>query len=605
MKRTRPLRAVAVAVALALPMVLWAPTAFVTDAPTTKDPTPAQAADAAVARAIRTDGPAGAARDWSDRPGFGTPVIAERRVGAFNPLDPARALVPPERSAPWRAAFVLLVAGWTTYRLLRLLGLFRTTALFGALAFAMHGAFATAAYEPWVRAAALAPALWWMVERLLRRPEASRAATAAFAFALIALADEPACGIAIAMSGFLWALVRIATATEALGGRRRTARAAAWLVGAAGLGAAIAWPQIGASLHAPIDPLGAPRDARAWLACLAPQALGGGSYPGMTVLVAATLAILASFGRDRRVTALVLVGIAGAAVATTTGWTHGATTVVALAVASLAALGLQRCWPLFGPPMVDGRRLAIAASIPLALLAVAIARFVADHADVAIAALWTDGGLAPLVGYASGGAACAFAVLVACRRVRVPWSGVAWRLAPLVVLLAELGLHGALAPPARPSVAAPGPPPRALLVDATGTTACPSRVDAPGSVRVDLPARERPAVLVLATTAGPGWHVVGAAARPRRDGNPTFVRAEIAPGAATTVVARHEAASLRPRLTLAVFALAAAMLLWSLGLRSGRGGATLPEPRPYLWIAAAPSSAASTVEPEREECRCD
>ncbi len=595
MKPIRLFRALVVPVTLALPMLLWAPAAFVADAPMTTEPTAAQAADTAVARALRGAGPAGALRDWCHAPGFGAPVIATRRVGALNPLDPARALLPPTRSAPWRAAFVLLIAGWTTYRLLRLLGLFRTTALFGALAFAMHGWFADAAYDAWVRVAALTPALWWMTERLLRRPEASRAATAAFAFALIALADEPSCAIGVGASAFVWAAVRIATGSTAFGGIRRCGRALAWLVGAAALGVAIAWPQVGASLTASLGPVGAARDGSSWLTLVAPLALGGRGYVGVVVLIPVAIAMLTSLGRDRRVTSAVLAGSAAVVVAATVGWTHAATTVFALALAMLGALGLQRCWPLFGPPTASGARVAAATIVPLVLIGVAIARFVGRHADEPIATLWRDGGLAALVGYATGGIALGLAMFTACRRARLPWSHAAWRIAPVVLLLVELGTHGALSPPNRPPVAEPPAPPRALLVDDRGATPCPTTVDTPGAVRVRLPARERASVLVLAVAADAGWAFPHEATRPRRDDDPTFVRAEVAPGPPTTVVARHHAPSLASRSMVAAVALAAAMLLWSLGLRGHRGGATLPEPRPYLWIADS----------DREERPCD
>lgn len=411
---------------------------------------------------------------WNPMNGFGEPFLGHARAGALNPLDALRFFLPPDRSLAWRAAFWLVLAGWFTYRLLRLLGLYRLPALTGAICFEMNGLLLSWIQLPHLRCAVLLPLVLWMTERLLVRPDSGRAAWVALAAGLVFLADHPETGGLVLLTGVAYGLIRGALSLRDLGGLRRVRAGWIWLAIAYGLGTGLGWVQIqltatdgswpwtGAPPALPVESLlglfapgmfGSPVDG--WWG--PGPTLEGAVYIGILPLLSALVAVVSSFFNDARVRVYTLLALFSAAAALglpgLTQFLHGLpgsgglpfhhlSLAVGLAGAALAALGLQRGLVRIEMQPLPRLVLLAPAGILVLGLLVALYVFVEHHPDASLAAIWDAGPLARLAGR------MALALgLCASGLVLFFWNPPSGRLqglriAPLLLVILDLWIHG-------------------------------------------------------------------------------------------------------------------------------------------------------------------
>jgi len=417
---------------------------------------------------------AGALPVWNPMNGFGEPFLGHARVGALNPLDGLRFLLPRDQSLAWRAAFFLILAGWFTYRLLRLLGLDRLPALTGAVCFEMNGLLLSWIQVPHLRCAVLLPLVLWMTERLLGRPDSGRAAWTALAVGLVFLADHPETGGLVLLIGVAYGLARGGLSFRALGGFRRVRAGWIWLALAYGLGTGLGWIQIQLTATDGSWPWTGATPALAAESLLglfapgmfdSPAGAGWGpgppgegvAYIGILPLLAALVAVVSSFHRDARVRVFTLLALFSAAAALglpgLTEVLHGLpgfgglpfsrlTLAAGLAGAALAALGLQRGLARIEVQPLPRLVLLAPAGILVLGLLVALYVFVGRHPDASLAETWNAGPLARLAGrMAVALGLCASGLVLffwvpAAGRLR------GLRIAPLLLVVLDLWLHG-------------------------------------------------------------------------------------------------------------------------------------------------------------------
>ena len=416
---------------------------------------------------------AGRLPTWNPYNGFGEPFLGHARVGAMNPLDVLRFILPPESSKAWRTALWLFLAGWFTFRLLRLLGLHSIPALGGAVIYEMNGFHLSWILFPHLRCAVLLPLCLWMGERLLRRPDCGRAAWTALAVGLVFLADHPETGMLVLLTSLTFGLLRGGVCIRVLGGFRRVTTGWIWLLIAHVLGALIGWIQIhftvlDGSWLAMENPPCLP--VSSFLGLFAPGLFGppsgnwwgpmhpmeGVAYLGILPLLAALLAVISSFFQDGRVRTFALLAFLGglAAMVAPRGFQgesflslgglpfHRMTLSMAMAGAVLAALGLQRVLPLAGIRPLGRSPFLIATGVVLLGLIVSLCLYVHHHMDVSMVQAWKEGGLSRLLGRVAIALVLTVTGVRLLAALRFPGAGRLLRAAPLLFILLDLGFHG-------------------------------------------------------------------------------------------------------------------------------------------------------------------
>ena len=145
---------------------------------------------------------------WNPYEGIGAPLAGEMQSGAFFPTTLLLAL----RQGPLLVQLVLeLVTGWSTYFLVRRLGVGRTVATAAGVAFGLCGTYAWLAHAP-VRPVALLPLCLIGVERAVDAGRARRPggwALLAVALALSILAGFPETTLLDGALVGLWAVLRL------------------------------------------------------------------------------------------------------------------------------------------------------------------------------------------------------------------------------------------------------------------------------------------------------------------------------------------------------------------------------------------------------------
>jgi hypothetical protein len=172
---------------------------------------------------------------WNPYEGVGSPLAGEMQSGAFFPLTLVLAV--PQGSLVLQLV-VEAVTGWSTYFLVRRLGVGRTLATAAGVAFALSGTFAWLAHAP-IRPVALLPLCLLGVERAIeaareRRPGGWR--LLAVALALSVLAGFPETSLIDGVFVAWWAALRLAGPGRAVW-RSSLARLAGGVVGGAALAA--------------------------------------------------------------------------------------------------------------------------------------------------------------------------------------------------------------------------------------------------------------------------------------------------------------------------------------------------------------------------------
>ena len=172
---------------------------------------------------------------WNPYEGVGSPLAGEMQSGAFFPLTLVLAV--PQGSLVLQLV-VEAVTGWSTYFLVRRLGVGRTLATAAGVAFALCGTFAWLAHAP-IRPVALLPLCLLGVERAIeaareRRPGGWR--LLAVALALSVLAGFPETSLIDGVFVAWWAALRLAGPGRAVW-RSSLARLAGGVVGGAALAA--------------------------------------------------------------------------------------------------------------------------------------------------------------------------------------------------------------------------------------------------------------------------------------------------------------------------------------------------------------------------------
>ena len=173
---------------------------------------------------------------WNPYEGVGSPLAGEMQSGAFFPLT---FLVLLHQGVLLLRVSIELVAGWSTYFLVRRLGVGRTFATAAGVAFGLCGTLAWVAHAP-IRPVALLPLCLIGVERAIQAAREHRRGgwrLLAVALALSVLAGFPETSFIDGVFVVFWAVLRLAVS-----GREVWPRALARMVGGAVGGLALAAP---------------------------------------------------------------------------------------------------------------------------------------------------------------------------------------------------------------------------------------------------------------------------------------------------------------------------------------------------------------------------
>ncbi len=173
---------------------------------------------------------------WNPYEGVGSPLAGEMQSGAFFPLTFLLLL---HQGVLLLRVSLELITGWSTYFLVRRLGVGRTFATAAGVAFGLCGTLAWLAHAP-IRPVALLPLCLIGVERAIEAAREHRRGgwrLLAVALALSVLAGFPETSFIDAVFVALWAVLRLVGA-----GRAVWLRALARMVGGVVVGVALAAP---------------------------------------------------------------------------------------------------------------------------------------------------------------------------------------------------------------------------------------------------------------------------------------------------------------------------------------------------------------------------
>jgi hypothetical protein len=177
---------------------------------------------------------------WSPWMSAGRPLLAAQQSAPLFPLTWIGAVFPYWDSLAWIAVLELVIAGWGTTVLARMLGLRLGAALLGGIAFAFGSYLIDWLMHPHANAYVLLPWLFVLSERLCRRGALPDAAGLGAVFGLAWLSGQPESAALVTLATVAWIAYRLVAVREAV--VRRGALAAGALVAGLALAAVMLLP---------------------------------------------------------------------------------------------------------------------------------------------------------------------------------------------------------------------------------------------------------------------------------------------------------------------------------------------------------------------------
>jgi Bacterial membrane protein YfhO len=171
---------------------------------------------------------------WSPWMSAGRPLLAAQQSAPLFPLTWIGAVFPYWQSLAWIAVLELVLAGWGTVVLGRLLGLRLGAALLGGIAFAFGSYLVNWLMHPHANAYVLLPWLFVLGELVCRRGRLRDAAGLAAVFGVAWLGGQPESAALVTLATVAWIAYRL------LAGREAVVRRGALAAGALAAGLALA-----------------------------------------------------------------------------------------------------------------------------------------------------------------------------------------------------------------------------------------------------------------------------------------------------------------------------------------------------------------------------
>ena len=158
---------------------------------------------------------------WNPFSFCGSPLFANGQSGILYPLNLLNLIFGPLTASVLLECARLLIAGIFSWAFLRQLGLCRSASIFGAVAFAFSRNMIVWLGFPAADVAILLPALFWAVERLIKRPNAIHALAGALLVAVQFLAGQPQTSLVCFFGVTVYLVVRLCSRNHSWNSRFR------------------------------------------------------------------------------------------------------------------------------------------------------------------------------------------------------------------------------------------------------------------------------------------------------------------------------------------------------------------------------------------------